>query len=137
MPERRTYADRAEYLKKAVSARRKKLRDMALEYGGGKCILCGYDRSRRAMVFHHLDPSKKDFGLSVRGLTRSWGKMLAELEKCVLLCANCHAEVHDGITQLSEGILDEKRGEFGETLIRRISKDGRSRAKPRSKSRKV
>lgn len=130
MPEKRTYADRAEYLKKAVSARRKKLREMALEYGGGKCILCGYNRSRRAMVFHHLDPTKKDFGLSVRGLTRSWEKMLAELEKCVLLCANCHAEVHDGITQLPEGILDEKRGEFGETLIR---KDGQSRAKPRLK----
>ena len=100
MPETRTYVDRAEYLKKAVAKRRKKLRDMALEYGGGKCIICGYDRCRRAMVFHHLDPSKKDFGLSVRGLTRSWDKMRAELDKCVLLCANCHAEVHDNITQL-------------------------------------
>jgi 5-methylcytosine-specific restriction endonuclease McrA len=134
MPDTRTYADRAEYLKKAVSARRKKLRDMALEYGGGKCIVCGYDRCRRAMVFHHLDPSKKDFGLSVKGLTRSWEKMRAELEKCVLLCANCHAEVHDGITQLPEGILDEKRGEFGETLTR---KRGQSRAKPKRKPRKV
>jgi len=109
MPETRTYADRAEYLKKAVAKRRKKLRDMALEYGGGICIVCGYNRCRRAMVFHHLDPSKKDFGLSVRGLTRSWEKMRAELDKCVLLCANCHAEVHDGITQLPRGNSGMKR----------------------------
>jgi hypothetical protein len=134
MPKVRTYADRAEYLKKAVAARRKKLRDMALEYGGGKCIICKYKKSRRAMVFHHLDPMKKDFGLSVRGLTRSWEKMRAELDKCVLLCANCHAEVHDGITQLPEGILVEKRGEFGEPQTR---KRGQSRAKPRHKSGKV
>lgn len=81
MPETRTYADRAEYLKKAVAKRRKKLREMALEYGGGKCAICGYNKCRRAMVFHHIDPTKKDFGLSVRGLTRSWEKMRAELEK--------------------------------------------------------
>ena len=65
------------------------------------------------MVFHHLDPSKKDFGLSMRGLTRSWEKMRTELDKCILLCANCHAEVHEGITQLPKGISVEKRGELG------------------------
>ena len=136
MPEKRTYADRAEYLKKAVSERRNKLREMALEYGGGKCILCGYSLSKRAMVFHHVDASQKDFGLSVRGLTRSWEKMKAELEKCVLLCANCHGEVHDNITQLPEGILAEKRGEFGETQTQEKSKGGQSRAKPKSKKTK-
>jgi 5-methylcytosine-specific restriction endonuclease McrA len=129
MPDTRTYADRAEYLKKAVADRRRKIREMALEYGGGKCIICGYNRCRRAMVFHHLDPTKKDFGLSAEGLTRSWEKTRAELDKCVLLCANCHSEVHDGITQLPEGILVEKRGEFGETLPR---KRGQSRAKPKN-----
>ena len=61
------------------------------------------------MTFHHLDPAQKDFGLSVRGLTRSWEKMRAELDKCVLLCANCHSEVHDGITQLPQGIGGKKR----------------------------
>lgn len=81
---------------------------MAIEYGGSKCSLCGYKRSKRALVFHHRDPSKKDFGLSVRGLTRSWEKMLAELKKCVLLCANCHAEVHEGVTQLPKVISVEK-----------------------------
>ena len=130
MPDTRTYADRAEYMKAAVAKRRRKLREMAVEYGGGKCFLCGYKRCRRALVFHHLDPSKKDFGLSMRGLTRSWEKMRAELNKCVLLCANCHSEVHDGIAQLPKVISVEKRGEFGETLVLRKSKDGQSRAKP-------
>lgn len=116
MPEKRIYADRAEYLREAVKKRRKKLREMAREYGGGKCAICGYKKSPRALTFHHLDPKEKDFGLSVKGLTRSWEKMRKEIDKCILLCANCHAEVHDGITQLPEVTRVEKRGEFGEAL---------------------
>ena len=101
MPKRladtRTYADRAEYLKKAVSDRRRKLRDMAIEYGGGECQICGYKKSKRALSFHHRNPEEKDFGLSARGLTRSWEKTKIELDKCVLVCANCHMEIHDGL----------------------------------------
>jgi len=63
-------------------------------------MICGYKKSHRALSFHHRDPALKDFGLSSKGLTRSWEKIVKELDKCVLLCANCHAEVHDGITQL-------------------------------------
>ncbi len=98
--ETRTYADRAEYLKLAVIKRRKKVRDMALEYKGGKCCICGYKKSKRALSFHHVDPTKKDFGISYRGFTRSWDKTKAELDKCILVCMNCHMEIHDGITQL-------------------------------------
>ena len=103
MPKRketRTYADRAEYMREAVKRRRKKLREMAREHLGGKCALCGYNKCQRALSFHHKDNSKKEFGLSARGLTRSWEKIKAEIEKCVLLCSNCHMEVHDGISQL-------------------------------------
>jgi len=100
MPEKRTYADRKAYLCKAVAKRRKKLRLMAREYKGGKCIICGYNKCLEALEFHHRDPKKKDFGLSVRGLTRSWEKIKAEIDKCALICANCHREVHAGITQL-------------------------------------
>lgn len=100
MTDIRTYADRAEYLKKAVARRRKELRAKALEYKGGKCSVCAYNKSARALGFHHLNPAKKDFGLSSKGMTRSWDRLKAELDKCVLLCANCHMEVHDGITQL-------------------------------------
>ncbi len=100
MPDKRTYADRAEYLRKAVTKRRHKLREMAREYKGGKCMLCGYKRCPGALEFHHKDPKKKEFAISVRGLTRSWEKIQKELEKCVLICANCHREVHAGIAQL-------------------------------------
>jgi hypothetical protein len=96
----RKYADRADYLKKAVAERRRRLRLKAIEYGGGKCQLCGYRKCPHALSFHHLDPTKKDFGLSARGLTRSWEKMKPEIDKCILVCANCHAEIHAGITSI-------------------------------------
>ncbi len=73
---------------------------MAREYKGNKCVLCGYNKCPRALSFHHVNPKSKSFGLSVKGLTRSWDKIKAELDKCVLICANCHMEVHDGISQL-------------------------------------
>jgi hypothetical protein len=129
--ETRTYADRAEYMRMAVKRRRKKLREMARAYKGDKCAICGYNKCPRVLSFHHVDPKKKDFGLSTRGLTRSWDKMRKEIDKCVLLCANCHMEVHDGITQLPKEILVEKRGEFGETPR------GQSRAKSQRNLRKV
>ncbi len=97
-------------------------------------MICDYDRCPGALDFHHRDPKQKEFGLSDRGLTRSWEKTKNEIEKCVLICANCHREVHAGITQLPKATSVEKRGEFGETLTR---KRGQSRAKPRRKSRKV
>lgn len=100
MLDSRTYSDRAEYLRKAVAKRRKQLREKALEYGGGKCQICGYHKSKRALSFHHKNPKQKDFGLSARGLTRSWERIQKELDKCILVCANCHAELHDQVTQL-------------------------------------
>jgi 5-methylcytosine-specific restriction endonuclease McrA len=98
--ETRTYKDRALYMREAVKRRRKKLRTMALEYGGGKCKICGYKKCGRALSFHHRDPKKKDFGIAYGGITRSWEKTRKELDKCILLCANCHMEVHENLAQL-------------------------------------
>jgi 5-methylcytosine-specific restriction endonuclease McrA len=100
MPDTRKYSDRAAYLKMAVKRRRQRLRDMARSFKGGKCKICGYNKCSNALEFHHRDPKKKDFGLSVRGLTRSWEKVRKETEKCELICANCHREIHAGLTQL-------------------------------------
>lgn len=99
MPDNRTYADRAEYLKKAVAQRRKKMRRMLIEYKGGRCELCGYDKCVDALDLHHRDATTKVFGISSSGLTRSWEKNRAEADKCVLLCANCHREIHAGYKQ--------------------------------------
>ena len=49
------------------------------------------------MEFHHLDPKGKDFGISDKGYTRSWQKVKEELDKCIMICANCHREIHEKI----------------------------------------
>lgn len=71
----------------------------SVEYKGGKCSICGYDKCMRALSFHHLDPNEKDFGIS-SGNTRSWKKTKIELDKCVLVCSNCHAEIHEGLIKI-------------------------------------
>lgn len=94
MADKRTYRDRAEYLKQAVAKRRRKLREQAVEYLGGECQHCGYSNCIEALDFHHLDPSEKDFGISASGMTRSWERIKSELDKCIMICANCHREEH-------------------------------------------
>ena len=92
--ESRKYSDRRQYLIAAVHARRKKVRQMAVEYKGGKCEICGYDRCMDALEFHHKDHSAKKFGISAKGYTRSWKTVKDELNKCIMICANCHRELH-------------------------------------------
>lgn len=82
----------------ASCAQKTKLK--AIEYKGGKCIVCGYHKCPNALTFHHIDPSKKSFGIS--GGTRSFEKLKSELDKCVLLCHNCHAELHAGLINLED-----------------------------------
>lgn len=97
MPDKRTYRDRAEYLKKAVVKRRRKIKEMLVSYKGGRCIICHYSKCIEALDLHHKDGTQKDFGLSVRGLTRAWEKSRKEADKCILVCANCHREIHAGL----------------------------------------
>lgn len=85
-----------------VHRRRKNLKDQCVEYMGGKCTICGYNKCTAAMVFHHLDPSTKEFAISGSAATFKWERIQAELDKCVLLCQNCHSEVHAGVAQLAE-----------------------------------
>jgi predicted HNH restriction endonuclease len=92
--DKRKYADRREYLIAAVRKRRRKIRMMAVEYKGNKCEVCGYNKCSDALEFHHLDSDKKDFSISKRGYTRSWKKVKEEINKCMLVCANCHREIH-------------------------------------------
>ena len=62
---------------------------------GGCCSSCGYDRNLAALTWHHLDAGRKSFHLDLRSLSnRSEQDVLRELAKCILLCANCHAETH-------------------------------------------
>ena len=65
----------------------------AVEMLGGACSQCGYNRSLAALVFHHRDRRTKEFDWNKLRL-RPWDVIVAELEKCTLVCANCHAEIH-------------------------------------------
>lgn len=77
----------------AVSKRRRNNKLALVEYKGGKCEICGYDKCIEALSFHHLDPSKKDFGIG-SGDTVSLKRLKDEADKCILVCNNCHAEIH-------------------------------------------
>jgi len=75
---------------------------MAVEYKGGKCESCGYNKCIDALDFHHVNEKEKEFGLSQSGLTRSWERTKKESDKCVLVCANCHREIHAGLLNISD-----------------------------------
>ena len=77
----------------SVIRRRHKVKQMAVEYKGGECVKCGYKKCIIALEFHHLDPEKKDFAPS-SNMNMSWDKIKEELDKCILLCSNCHRELH-------------------------------------------
>lgn len=100
MSETRKYSDRREELIKAVAKRRRKIKELSIEYKGGKCQTCGYSKCAAALELHHIDPQEKSFGVADKGYTRSWEKVKAELDKCILLCANCHREVTAGLLQI-------------------------------------
>jgi len=60
---------------------------------GNKCELCGYDKCQSALHFHHKNPAEKLFEISDKPLHKSHQILLDEIDKCQLLCANCHAEI--------------------------------------------
>lgn len=84
-----------------ANERRFDLKDRAVEYKGGACQRCGYNKNKVALHFHHLDPSEKDFGLGGHH-GKSWESIKLELDKCVCLCANCHSETHDEENQIAK-----------------------------------
>ena len=66
---------------------------------GGCCFRCGYDRCLRALDFHHIDESTKLFGIGACS-NKDLDLMIEEVKKCVLLCSNCHRELHDGMWEI-------------------------------------
>lgn len=73
---------------------RHRIKLWSLEYKGNQCELCGYNRCSDALEFHHLDPPQKDFNLSDRSIVLDWQSVKKEIDKCILVCANCHREIH-------------------------------------------
>lgn len=93
----------------AVDRRRKKIKASLAAMFGGKCEICEYDSCVQALDFHHVDPATKSFGLSAKGVTRAKAKVLAEMQKCVLLCCRCHREVEYGITEIPQHLIERTR----------------------------
>jgi transposase len=83
-----------------VAQRRRRVKEILVSEAGGSCRLCGYSRCLAALHFHHLDPGEKRFSMGREGVTRSLAEMREEAGRCVLLCANCHAEVEAGIVRI-------------------------------------
>jgi transposase len=84
----------------AVARRRRKMKAILVAEAGGRCHICGYDRHPSALEFHHLDPTRKRMALSGGGVAYALDTLRIEARKCVLLCANCHAEVENGAATL-------------------------------------
>ena len=83
-------------LNKHTTTRGQSRKLKAIEYKGGKCTICNYNTHPSAMDFHHLDPSKKEQSPSSMRLV-SWETQKKELDKCILVCRNCHSEIHAGL----------------------------------------
>lgn len=83
---------------KQVQERREAFKQQCLEYLGGECQVCGYRKCANALEFHHRDPTK-DFVIN-KGTLAKFENVKEELDKCALLCANCHREVHAGLISL-------------------------------------
>lgn len=85
---------------KDVVERQQKFKQKCVDYKGGKCSDCQYNTYIGALEFHHMDPSEKDFSPSQVKLTTFSKLIKKELDKCILLCANCHREEHARIKGL-------------------------------------
>jgi len=84
-----------------VKTWRKNCKQRIIDAMGKKCQICGYNKCNNALTLHHIDPTKKELSFgNLRANPKSWELVIKELRKCVLLCSNCHMEIHHGITIL-------------------------------------
>ena len=80
----------------------RKLKSQMIEYKGGCCVRCGYKKYQGALEFHHTDPKEKDFNPSQLKKYSFDDRIKTELDKCILVCSNCHREIHDEIIKQKE-----------------------------------
>lgn len=88
----------ANYLR--VKNYRQRMKEKLVTYKGNECQLCGYNKCITALEFHHLNPHEKDFNIS-RYTNLKWDSVVSEVDKCIMVCANCHREIHAGLRDVS------------------------------------
>lgn len=81
---------------------RKNKKITLVKLAGGKCCICQYNKCLRSLSFHHINPKIKSFSISTGGMGRSLNTLIQECQKCILVCANCHAEIHDNLINASD-----------------------------------
>lgn len=93
---------------------RRRTKQKAVALLGGRCSGCDREFAASTFEFHHLDPSLKDFAISADGVARPWERIAAELAKCVLVCANCHREIHAGVRMVErpDTAMSEAAGSY-------------------------
>jgi hypothetical protein len=87
-------------------------KNIAVTAMGGKCKICGYNKHNCSLHFHHINPKEKDFNfnigenviLSTKQGQKRWKMIVKELKKCILVCSNCHAEIHYGVRSVTESM---------------------------------
>jgi predicted HNH restriction endonuclease len=90
----KTYRDaHREEIRQKNREKLRSIKQALLDYKGGKCERCGYDKDVPGVYeFHHVDPEVKEFPIC--GSVKPLDELKAEVDKCLLVCANCHAEIH-------------------------------------------
>lgn len=91
------------YQSDKVKSWRKRCKERVITSMGGACCVCGYNKCPWALALHHLDPKEKDISLgAIRANPTNWLTIVEELRKCILVCHNCHSEIHAGLTEVPE-----------------------------------
>jgi hypothetical protein len=91
-----------------------------VEAFGGCCANCGYNKCKRSLDFHHIDPSQKDLNIGSFQVM-NFDTLAHEAKKCVMLCANCHREVHEGVTELPKNFTQFDAEKFRELRLQEIN----------------
>ena len=86
----------------ATSNYRRRRKENLIKVCGGKCALCGYDKIPNSLEFHHIDPTTKSFGIASNGTCHDLETDLQEVQKCILVCANCHREIEANLYSIEE-----------------------------------
>ena len=100
---------------KSVIRTQKRKKIQAVEHFGGECVICGYKKCVNSLGFHHIDESTKAQSPTYVILHWSWERAIKELEKCILVCSNCHGEIHAELTKVPDNyfIFNEEYSEKG------------------------
>lgn len=101
----------------AVKKWRFKTKERIINTMGGKCVCCGYANSPWVLELHHIDPKNKKFSFgSIRANPKNWPALVEELKNCILVCANCHREIHHGVREIPKNysIFNEQYSSYKE-----------------------